>query len=80
MDSILDELAPKRIDFVTIDVEGGELDVLKGFDLVRFAPKVVVLENNTGHSDYPVSRYMESQGYHRFHMIGCNEFYCRNQS
>jgi len=79
MDSILDELSPEQIDFVTIDVEGGEMDVLKGFDLARFEPKVVMLENNTGHADYPVSRYMERQGYQRFHHIGCNEFYCREQ-
>jgi len=77
MDSILEEVRPKEIDFVTIDVEGGEMDVLKGFDLARFEPNVVVLENNTGNSDYPVLRYMTQQGYRRFHTLGCNEFYTK---
>lgn len=76
VDSILMEMGVRAIDFVTIDVEGGELDVLKGFDLGRFAPKVVVLENNTGCLNSPVFRYMEGQGYRRFHVLGCNEFYC----
>jgi hypothetical protein len=32
------------IDFVNIDVEGNELNVLKGFDLKKFKPKVILLE------------------------------------
>ena len=36
--------APKTIDFLKIDVEGAERDVLMGGDWRRFRPKVVVLE------------------------------------
>ena len=32
------------IDFVSIDVEGHELDVIKGFDLKKYKPKVVIIE------------------------------------
>ena len=32
------------IDFVSIDVEGNELNVLKGFDLKKFKPKIILLE------------------------------------
>jgi len=31
-------------DLLSIDVEGHELDVLKGFDLTKFSPKVIVVE------------------------------------
>ena len=31
-------------DLLTIDVEGHELDVLKGFDLDKYSPKVIVVE------------------------------------
>ena len=33
-----------EIDFLTIDVEGVELDVLKGLDLNFFKPKIIVVE------------------------------------
>ena len=39
-----ENLHDKTIDLLTIDVEGHELDVLKGFDLNYYKPKIVVLE------------------------------------
>ena len=36
--------APAAIDFLKIDVEGAERDVLIGGDWLRFRPKVIVLE------------------------------------
>ena len=46
LDNIIKQsnLPIREIDFLTIDVEGSELDVLKGFNLRKFKPKVVVLE------------------------------------
>ncbi len=35
------------IDLVTIDVEGAELELLAGFDLARFRPRVVFVEDST---------------------------------
>ena len=34
----------KKIDFLTIDVEGHEIDVLKGFDIKKYSPSLVVIE------------------------------------
>ena len=34
----------KEIDFLSIDVEGSELDVLRGFDLNKYKPKIIVTE------------------------------------
>jgi FkbM family methyltransferase len=36
--------APPEIDFLKIDVEGAEADVLRGADFARFRPKVIVVE------------------------------------
>ena len=33
-----------RIDFVSIDVEGNEMNVLNGFDLKKYKPKLILLE------------------------------------
>ena len=41
---IENELSEQVIDFLSIDVEGNELNVLKGFDLIKFKPKVILLE------------------------------------
>jgi FkbM family methyltransferase len=47
LDSILEEnCAPQSIDYVSIDVEGHELDVLGGFDIKRWSPKVITIEYN----------------------------------
>ena len=46
LDNIIKQskLSIKEIEFLTIDVEGNELDVLKGLNLKKYNPKVVVLE------------------------------------
>ena len=38
------KLSIKEIDFLSIDVEGSELEVLKGFNIKKYNPKVIVLE------------------------------------
>ena len=36
--------ANEKIDFMSLDVEGNELNVLKGFDLKKYSPTIVVIE------------------------------------
>jgi FkbM family methyltransferase len=45
LDTILTELNVDRIDILTIDVEGNEMNVLKGFDIVKYNPSIIVIEN-----------------------------------
>ena len=42
--TLCEQHAPAAIDFLKIDVEGAERDVLAGGDWQRFRPKVVVVE------------------------------------
>ena len=42
--SILDEINPNEIDFFSLDVEGYELNVLKGLDFEKYKPKVILVE------------------------------------
>jgi FkbM family methyltransferase len=44
LDSILQEHNVEHIDFLKVDVEGGEVEVLAGIDLQRWRPRVVVVE------------------------------------
>lgn len=38
------KLGVKKIDLLSIDVEGNELNVLKGLNFIKYKPKVVILE------------------------------------
>ena len=44
---LLDRLGIRRVDFVSVDVELSEPQVLKGFDLDRFRPALVCIEAHT---------------------------------
>ena len=41
---LLDSKAPKVIDFLSIDVEGSELEILKGIDFDNFKFKYILIE------------------------------------
>ena len=52
LDEILTEArAPSPIDLLSVDVEGHELDVLRGFDFARWRPRLILLEDHVGNLD-----------------------------
>ena len=54
LEQLLAEFEFPGLDVLCIDVEGGELDVLEGCDLVRWRPKAIVVEcwNAGAHDEY----------------------------
>lgn len=44
LNSILEELNIKKIDLFSLDVEGYELEVLKGFNINKYKPKYILIE------------------------------------
>jgi len=42
--SVLDQHRPRRIDLFSLDVEGYELNVLKGLDFERYRPRLMLIE------------------------------------
>lgn len=44
LESLLDEVTPPPIDFFSLDVEGYELNVLKGLNLARYRPRYMLIE------------------------------------
>jgi FkbM family methyltransferase len=77
LDSLLEQAGFGTLDFVTIDVEGHELSVLEGFDLDKYQPRIVILEDNTLDGDDAVIRRMRAHGYVHFKRTGVNEWYAR---
>ena len=75
LDTLLDEAGFPRIDFVTIDVEGHELDVLQGLSLETRRPRVVILEDNVVDGASEVAQHMARHGYVNFKRTGVNDWY-----
>lgn len=65
-----------RIDLVSIDVEGGELDVLEGFNLDRYKPRILLIENDRPSGDV-IEPYLLDRGYRKFHRQKINDFFVR---
>jgi FkbM family methyltransferase len=82
LDNLLAEAGFSEIQFITIDVEGHEMDVLKGFTLEKYRPRIVIIEDNSS-SDDPrarggdprVGKHMSEHGYVHFRRTGVNEWY-----
>ncbi len=56
-----------RVDFLSIDVEGFELDVVRGFDFDILRPRLIVTEHLRGRTDAvedaPIVKLLAEQGY-----------------
>lgn len=74
IENVFDEKYP-TIDFITIDTEGTELDVLKSFETTRYNTKVIVVENNW--EDPAIETYLTQFGWKRDKIIKQNEFFVR---
>lgn len=78
LDTILATHRPdlEAVDLLVVDVEGWELNVMRGFSSERYRPKVVVLENLFDEQAY--IQYMRSIGYERTLQLGPNDIYARD--
>ena len=67
----------KTVDFVSIDTEGTELDVLRGFDLGLWIPRLLCVEH--AHCDaVELEAYMACMGYVMARVVGDNTFYANS--
>ncbi len=81
LDKLLEEhpKKPTRVDVAVIDVEGGEVDVLEGFDLERWKPRVMLLEDNEQGRDPRLMQWMEknAKGYQQAGWVEVSRVYVR---
>jgi FkbM family methyltransferase len=73
LDTLLEEYAVERVDLVAVDVEGWELEVLDGFDMARFKPRVLIIENLFADRRYRT--YMRNRGYALWRHLEPNDIY-----
>jgi FkbM family methyltransferase len=79
LDSVLTEAKfEKDIDFISIDTEGTELDVLHGLDLTHWNIKLLVVENN--YNDKNIEEYLNKFGYIKDTRWKINDFYIKGDN
>jgi FkbM family methyltransferase len=79
LNSLLAELKfPTAIDFISIDTENTELDVLKGIDLNIYDVKLFVIENN--YNEPFCNDYLTKYGYEKINRIAVNDFYVKKRA
>lgn len=66
------------VDFMSIDVEGTEIEALKGLDLDRFSPRVLVIEANSEKAEHELIEHLTPFGYTMARALGPNRFFVRN--
>lgn len=77
MDALLDGHSGP-IDFAVIDVEGGELPLLDGFNLERWNPRVLFIEDATMGRDPAIRNYMTRFPYVEIGFVGVSRLYIHN--
>ena len=75
LDSILEEAGLCNIDFISIDVENHEIQVLEAFSISRWKPRIVIVEDNSYGLNSVVRQYFRKHSYVPFRMTDCNIWY-----
>jgi FkbM family methyltransferase len=88
LNNILQNLGHSSLafEFLKIDVEGFELPVIKGIDLTRFRPKVILCEvtlpnTSVKSKDYDsLASIIESYNYEKIYFDGLNQWWCATEA
>ena len=59
LNDILEKYKIQKFDYLNIDVEGNELNVLKGLNFNKYQPSLISIENN----DLIINEYLETETY-----------------
>jgi hypothetical protein len=75
IESFLFRFGVGKIDFLSVDTEGTELDVLWSFNFKKHSPPIVIVEYNAAHlpivepNNSPIPAFMRSKGYTMEHVF-----------
>ena len=59
--------APNTIDYMSIDTEGSELDIIQNFDFKKRKIKIITIEHNYHRNREKIFKILTSNGYKRVH-------------
>ena len=57
--------APQRIDYLSIDTEGSEFEILKEFDFRKYTFSIITVEHNYTAKRESIFQILSSHGYQR---------------
>jgi len=78
LDKVLQSAGLERIDFLSLDVEGHEIEVMRGFSFERFRPALILIED--GVRDLSKHRFLRSRGYKLVKRTSLNNWYVPRDS
>lgn len=79
INSLLEENNVEKVDYITIDIEGTELDAMRGFDLSKYDPELLIIEACTPKRKDALIAYMQSRGYVYARPSGSNYIFCKTK-
>jgi FkbM family methyltransferase len=79
LNQVLHRYAGERriIEIVSLDTEGNELDILRGFDFSAWTVTAFVVEANSDEARRELTSFMRSRGYKLARRLGCNLIFVR---
>jgi len=66
------------IDLVVLDLEGDELAALNGFNVERWRPRILIIEDNSRGQNQALKDFMQNRGYQLGVRLAINEIYIRS--
>jgi FkbM family methyltransferase len=78
LDAMLEHHKIDTVDYVSIDTDGTELEVLWGFNVGKYNPRLFIVEYNAEMT--AINKYMGEWGYTLAHTNTVNAFYTRTQA
>lgn len=80
VNEIIDKYSPEKFpDYLSIDVEGLDYDILTTINYERSSPKVICVEGNSTQERQKMTAFLESRGYVLYFRIGANLIFLREQ-
>jgi len=73
LDKVLQAAGVQRIDFLSIDVEGHEIAVMRGLDFLKYRPALILIED--GLQDLSRHRFLGARGYKVVKRTHLNNWY-----
>jgi FkbM family methyltransferase len=80
-DLLSDHRAPEHIDYLSIDTEGTEFDILNAFDFSRYSFELITVEHNYGQQRALIHDLLASKGYSVIlqHLSQWDDWYVRRR-
>ena len=80
LDTLFDRLAVREIDFLSLDIEGYEVQAMRGLDLGRYRPRIMAIEVDSKAQEAELDAVILPHGYHKSVRIDANQFYLSDKS